>query len=364
MNDGTRLGQARASIAKELAGFYRELSEQQPEIDRRFKLSNVLFAMRNGGLRSHNGYEGELCAAAALACGLRHDPNRVRIPFAALGVFRRDLTAGSAGAGGYLVDTGRADAVDVLRPWSVVARAGLTMVEGISDGEQVVPQAAGTVTTQWQGFENAPLPESTPAFDAAFSTPKTGGAYVEMSRTFRLQTGAAGEEILRREFLRSIGTMIDKAVIDGQGASQPLGILGTSGIGSQSGASIDHDGTVDAIEALQLANVDDAYVKALAAPGVRKILAKREVSAGSGRYLWDGGRLAGVGAFVSTDMPASTLLLGDFSSAALLMWGGGIRIEINPYANFPAGIVGMRAVVDCDLVVLHPTAFRKITSVS
>ena len=57
------------------------------------------------------------------------------------------------------------------------------------------------------------------------------------------------------------------------------------------------------------------------------------------------------------------MIFGDFSQAILAEWGV-LEIDVNPYANFTAGIQGIRAFYTCDVGVRVPGAFSVATSIT
>jgi hypothetical protein len=67
---------------------------------------------------------------------------------------------------------------------------------------------------------------------------------------------------------------------------------------------------------------------------------------------------------VSGNVPAAHLFCGDFSQAWLFMWGAGIQLELNPFANFAADIVGMKVVWHADVAVVQPAAFHVSTGIT
>jgi hypothetical protein len=44
-------------------------------------------------------------------------------------------------------------------------------------------------------------------------------------------------------------------------------------------------------------------------------------------------------------------------------WGV-LELEVNPFANFQAGIVGVRAIASIDIAVRYPTAFSAASSIT
>jgi len=65
----------------------------------------------------------------------------------------------------------------------------------------------------------------------------------------------------------------------------------------------------------------------------------------------------------SNQMPSANLLFGDFGQVIIGEWGA-LEIEVNPFANFQAGISGVRAIYTVDIGVRIPAAFSLATSVT
>ena len=262
-----------AIYAPLVAGSQREIAAQRRQ--QGFSLGRTIGECGNGGLR--DGLEGEVCGDAARAAGQAHDPARPLIPWS---VFTRDMDVGTASAGGYLVGTDVVDVIDILRPWSVAARAGIEILPSLR-GNVTIPRAKTTTTGYWLIGESTQTTESAPTLGSIAMTPKSAGDMLELSRQLQLQTPQA-DMFIRRELLRTIGTLVDVAVFNGSGSSgQPLGLLNTTGIGATAGASLDWDDVLGMQQTVAEANADDAGVSFIATPAVRKLLSGRERIAGT-----------------------------------------------------------------------------------
>jgi hypothetical protein len=83
--------------------------------------------------------------------------------------------------------------------------------------------------------------------------------------------------------------------------------------------------------------------------------------------IWDGGildgRVVGARAMASAQVTSGTMLAGDFSQVVIGEWGT-VEIETNPYANFQAGIVGVRAMYSCDVLVRYGQSFAVGTGIT
>lgn len=287
--------------------------------------------------------------------------NSMVIPFWAL--HRRDLTVANASAGGYLVSGETPEALDTLRPWSVAARAGITVLPNLV-GNQLIPKTNTNISGGWLSTEATALTESQPAVGQLAMVPKTAGAFLEFSRQLSIQANA--EMFARRELSRTVGTLVDQAIINGSGAAgQPQGILNTAGIATQSGATLGLAGVANMKQQVADANAPDAGIAFLATNPVRELLEVRERASGSG-FVWDNDRVASLPAFTSTVVPAATMLCGYWPDVFLGLWGPGLEFQVNPYdqTGFRAGIIQARVLVSCDVAVAHPAAFCVSSSIT
>ena len=105
------------------------------------------------------------------------------------------------------------------------------------------------------------------------------------------------------------------------------------------------------VAAANALNTSCAY---LTTPTVAALLAQRQRFTSTDSPLWQGnildGEVVGFRGATSTAMPAATMVFGDFSQVVVAEWGA-LEIAANPYANFPAGITGIRAFMTTDVGV-------------
>ena len=57
------------------------------------------------------------------------------------------------------------------------------------------------------------------------------------------------------------------------------------------------------------------------------------------------------------------MTFGDFSQVVIGEWGL-FELAMNPYANFPAGITGIRAIQSVDVGIRQAAAFSRATSIT
>jgi len=109
---------------------------------------------------------------------------------------------------------------------------------------------------------------------------------------------------------------------------------------------------------------NDRAVSWVGGAGAQATLSKRERFSGGGHPIWNNYEIAGIPAYVSNAVPNAALALGDWSQVIVGMWGDSVQIEMNPFANFPTGIVGFRVIMDCDVHVVNPAYFSIVQSIT
>jgi HK97 family phage major capsid protein len=314
--------------------------------------------------RPIDGRDRELLEQAARDAGKAYDRYRLPIRWAWL-AGRRDLST-AANGGGYLVESEIPQAFDALRPWSVTARAGITILEGLQ-GTVPLPVTSGHATAAWLASETAASTPSSPTVTSIALTPKSAAVTLDFSRLLSLLAPALAVPYISTELLRTLGALVDQAVISGSGGSgQPQGIVNTPNIGSESGTSLGQAGVAGMLEDVALADASEPSIAFLGTPTVRELLMTRERAAGSG-YVWDNNQVAGKPAHVSTQVPAATLICADWSRVLLALWGDGFELEVTPFAsaaNFKAGVISARCLVSCDVAVLSPAAVSVASSIT
>lgn len=280
---------------------------------------------------------------------------------------RRDLTVASASGGGYLVGTENVSFIEMLRNRSVAYRMGAMRLGGLQ-GNITVPKQTGAATWYWLSSESTSITESQQTMGQMALSPKTGGAYTEISRQLLLQSSPDAEVLVTSDLGRVGGLGIDSAVLAGSGASgQPTGITNTAGIGSVTGTSIDFAKVLEFQTDIAASNVMPERGGYATTPAVAALLMQRVKFTSTASPLWEGnlwdGSMCGFAAMSSNQMASATMLFGDWSSVVVAEWGV-LEINVNPFANFQAGIIGVRAMVSMDCGLRYPAAFSLASSIT
>jgi HK97 family phage major capsid protein len=276
---------------------------------------------------------------------------------------QRDLVVGTASAGGYLVGTAVLGFIDVLRNRSVVMRLGATTLPGLV-GSVSIPKKLTSASGSWFATEAGTATESNLTFGQVPLVPKTVGGYVEISRQLLLQSTPNAEGIVNTDLASVIALAVDLAALVGPGtAGQPTGIAATTGVGTANptaGTNINYADMIRFQTTVAGANAMLPGFGYVTTPTIAGLLMGKPRFTNSDTPIWGGnildGSLVGARAMTSLQVSSATMFGGDFSQVVVGEWGV-LEIEANPYAQFQAGIVGVRALYSCDIGVRYAAAF-------
>lgn len=347
---------------------------------RKYSLVRLLNALAHPkDIRAQEAAAFELdCARAAADIAVRA-PRGALVPFDVLGA-KRDLTVGTNSAGGYTVATDllAQDFIELLRNAMVLPGLGARMLTGLV-GNIAIPRLSGASTAYWVSESSAPT-ESQQTFDQVTMSPKTVGAFTDISRKLLLQSSLDIEAMVRQDLATVLGLAIQQAAINGSGtAPTPRGILNTSGIGNASSAGADGTAPTWAqiinLESLvAAANADVGTLAYLTNAKVRGKLKGTFTNATYGEQpVWGmDSTVNGYNAAVTNAVPSdltkgsgtalSAIIFGNFADLLIGMWGG-LDLTVDPYSNSTSGTLRIVALQDVDVAVRHAASFAAATDV-
>lgn len=289
---------------------------------------------------------------------------------------QRDLTVGTATAGGNLVATDLLSGsfIDLLRNKMQVMDLGATMLTDLQ-GAVAVPRQSGGSTAYWVA-ESGAVTESAASFDQMTLSGKTVGAFSDLSRKLLLQSSIDIESFVRNDLATTLALEIDRAAINGSGSSnQPTGILAQSGVsniaGGTNGAAPTWANIVALESAVANANADIGSLAYLTNSAVRGKLLTTEKASGTAQFVWnDNNTMRGYNAAVSNQVPnnltkgstsgsCSAIIFGNFADLVIGMWGG-LDIAVDTSTGSASGTVRVVALQDVDCGVRHATSFAKM----
>ncbi len=320
-------------------------------------------------------------ASAEIARQRGRNPNGLFVSMRSLsrGAERRDaLTSGAQGTpatGAPLIPTiTRGDLlIDALRSATVLARLGTTYLTGLT-GNLSIPRTTQGTSVGWFA-ENAPIPDTSIAFDSVPLQVKHVGAITEYSRNMLLNATPDIDALLRSDLMRALAVEIDRAGLAGTGDGiQPRGIVNTLGV-----TKVPFGGTLSWQNVLTLASTPDSLNVPLSSPGFvstpkfrAKAMQTLSAPGVASQFIMDSlDSLAG-SPFAATNIlpvrpattganaqPAtSTLIFGSFSNLLIGVWDA-LDLTSNPWADsvYRKGSVQIRIIADVDVAVRHPEAF-------
>lgn len=338
---------------------------------------------------SNAGFELECSRTIAKNLNVVVDPNKFYVPFEVQGremrqdagtlmtpagmrsmgrYAMRDLTAASGSGGGFLVGTENMSFIEILRNRSVAYRMGARRMAGLV-GNVTIPRQTAAATAVWLANEASQATESQQTLGQLSLTPKTVGAYTEISRALMLQSSPDAEAMVTSDLGSVCSLAVDVGALRGSGASgEPTGIVNTAGIGSVTGTSLAAAGIIEFQTDVATGNVMPASPGYVTTPAVAgALMVKPELPTTGTTRLWKGnvwdGSLFDMPAMSTNQMSAATMLFGDWNQVVIGEWGV-LQIEVNPYANFQAGIIGVRAMVSIDVGLRYAAAFSLASSIT
>jgi HK97 family phage major capsid protein len=339
----------------------------------RYSLVRALSAAASGSWKSA-GLELEV--STELYRGLSRSPTNFGtflVPTEVLGngmpaPLQRDMTAAGVSGSNYLVGTENVGFIELMRARSVVFAMGAQVYSGLQGNVTIPKETAGT-TAYWLADETTQITESQPTLGQLALTPKSVAALTEVSRQLLLQSAPLAELVIKRALLKDLGLAVDRAAIAGTGtAGQPTGLL-NHGIGSVTGTSLGYAGALEFQTDVAANNAMDGggrfgYVTT---PAVAGLLMARQRFSGTDSPVWEGnlqsGKVIGFPALATNQVPAATMLFGDWAGVIIGEWGA-VELMVNPFSDFSRGILGVRCVYSLDVGIQNPGSFSAATSIT
>jgi len=379
-----RIVQKRGEVAPQSAAAIG-LSEQEAK---RFSVVRAIRAIADDDWKNA-GFEAECSRTIAQKLGKLPDAKKFFVPYEVQQrqIDRRNIeqharsnmtgardnsmtradVVGTTTAGGYLVETINLSFIELLRNRTVAFRLGATVLSGLV-GNVNIPKQTGAATAFWLSSETTTITEVEQTFGQLGFSPHTVGGYTEISRLLLLQSSPDVEGIVNADLAAIVGIALDAGVINGSGsAGQPHGIVGLSGVGTGSVASTTLSTLTTVQGTVGAANVVPVRGGWATTFTVSAALRSRNEFANTYSPLWYGsvweGMMLGYPGIASNQIPSGDLFFGDWAQVVVAEWGV-LEVEVNPYANFQAGIIGVRAMMTVDVGVRYPAAFYVGTSFS
>jgi HK97 family phage major capsid protein len=243
-------------------------------------------------------------------------------------------------------------------------------------GDVAIPKQTGGATAYWVGESGSPTEGAQTVGQVALS-PKTVGAFTDISRKLLKQSSIDVEAFVRNDLTSVLALAIDYAALHGPGSGNaPTGIAATSGIGDVAGGTNGLAPAWSHIISLETEVAqDNADVGRLAYMSNAKVRGKLKATPRTATYgdimVWEpnaGNTPVNGYPFYVTNQVSSTLtkgsssgvcsaiFFGNWADLVMGMWGG-LDILVDPYTGGTAGTVRVIALQDVDIAVRHAQSF-------
>lgn len=347
----------------------KPLSEQNKGADigmtdkevRQFSIMRAIRAMadpRNQDYQKAAAFELECSRAAADAYG--KSPKGIIIPNDVLGrAFSTTNPSGGPGANIVATELLAGSFIELLRKKAWVMRRARTLAGLV--GNVDIPRQNASTQAYWVGEGGAPT-ASEPGVDQIAFTPKTVGAYTDITRRLMLQSTPDAEALVRDDLLKVMALEIDRVAIYGTGTTnQPRGVKNITGINAVTFAGTNPTFAELVDMETQIA-LDDADVDAMSYSfnagmrGYMKTALKFPDTAASGT-IWEPGKTVnGYETNVSNQIAAGDAFFGNWQDLVIAMWGG-LELTVDPYSLSTSGGLRLVALQDVDMNVRHVQSF-------
>lgn len=302
---------------------------------------------------------------------------------------KRDMKVVTDTAGGNLVDTTLMiqSFIDLLRNNTIVAQMGATILDGLV-GDIAIPRETGGCTSYWLNENDAIDAESNPTIDQIGMTPKTIGAYTEISRKLLMQSSLDVENFVRSRLAMALALGMDLASIMGTGIDkQPKGIINQTGIGLISKGRGSKISWADVVNLESEVAIDNAALGSLGYLTNARVVGsakQTEKADKTGQFIMSGHNKPGFNDMngypvgVTNQVPSkfsidavaadgskaakdkvddlSALIFGNWSDLIIGYWGS-LDILVDPFKHGLSGKLRIRVLRDTDLAVAHPQSF-------
>lgn len=338
---------------------------------------SLVRAIHAAATQNWRGAELERDASEAVTRQLGKAPQGFWVPQDVLVTEQRDMVVGTPSAGGYLVSTDllAQSFIELLRNKMSVRQAGATVLAGLV-GDVAIPKQTGGATAYWVGESSSPTEGAQTVGQVALS-PKTVGAFTDISRKLLKQSSIDVEAFVRNDLTSVLALAIDYAALHGPGTGNaPTGIAATSGIGDVAGGTNGLAPAWSHIISLETEVAqDNADVGRLAYMSNAKVRGKLKATPRTATYgdimIWEpnaGNTPVNGYPFFVTNQVSSTLtkgsssgvcsaiFFGNWADLVMGMWGG-LDILVDPYTGGTAGTVRVIALQDVDIAVRHAQSF-------
>lgn len=344
---------------------------------RQFSVVRALHALANPyDAAAQRAAEFEFAASAAAAKKMGKQARGLMLPQDVLRA--SDLVKGTANKGGNLVATELLSGsfIDMLRNAMVIDSMGAVTLTGLV-GDIAIPKQTGAATAYWVAEDGAPT-QSGQTIGQVLMSPKTVGAFTDISRKLLLQSSVDVEGMVQKDLATVLGLAIQQAGLV-HAADRPKGILGghvasATVVGGTNGAAPTWDHVVALETAVSVANADVGTLAYLTNAKVRGKLKTTSKVSGQNGFVWENGDtpLNGYRCAVTNAMPSnltkgtgtnlSAAIYGNWADLVIGMWGS-LDLTVDTTTLGTSGAVRVIALQDVDIAVRNTESFATFADI-
>lgn len=306
-------------------------------------------------------FERECSLAAQKAYG--KDAKGYLIPADVLNQRTFSVTAGGgSGTGSNLVETKLLSGsfIELLRHRAWVMKK-CTTIGGLV-GNIDIPRQNAANSAYWVGEGGAPT-AGQPGVDQIGFSPKTLGAWTDITRRLLKQATPDAENIVRNDLIKVMGLELDRVALYGTGGTgnMPTGIQLLTGVNSVLFGAVNPT-FAELVEMETLISLDDAdvdamsYVANASFRGYAKT-AQKFPGTPTGATIWEPGKqVNGYDAITSNQIVAGDVWFGNWADLIVAMWGG-LDLTVDPYSLSTTGGTRIVTFQDIDVNARHVQSF-------
>ena len=298
------------------------------------------------------------------------------------------FTQSDSGVGFLMPEEYSNNIIDLLQPKSLFLNGGfagsLVNFYPMSTNSMVIPTVVSGTSGSWID-EGTTLPESSMKFGSVRLNAKKYGFVIHLNNDTLADSSIALETKVREQMVRDLAIAVDRAILDGIGGAQPLGLGRTSGVNIVSkGSTVGFTDLLSAIDRIEARDVilDDST--AWIFPSSIKALLRKMVSPAND-YIWTDTPNLSQAALGSAPTPLLGYKWNDSNIITKGMAGGdsdkytmffgkwsdiivGMRMNIelssNENVNWMLDQTSIRAMIRLDVAVTHPESFEIIKNIT
>lgn len=261
--------------------------------------------------------------------------------------------------------------IDYLRAKLILAKLGVTTLTGLV-GDVLIPKQTSTAAAGWID-EVTGGTAGTLAVGQIKVTPRTLGAYTDISRQLLLQSTPSADMLVMNDLVESLARSLQTGGFHGTGANnQPTGLFtalnaGYQGYAAITEATVGVDGsptykeTEDMLGAMEEANVDGEFKWALRPKAFRyfKSIGRVGTTGFVPAAVDEKGVkfLADMEALTTSSLTSKYAAAGRWDSMVMAMWGA-LDLTLDPYSLSTRGALRVVALQSADFGFRYLPAFQ------